>query len=118
METIPSIHRVDFQDFLDKLNNNMNGEKVSDDSFLKYAVYEENSDYKKSIVITSITDAQNQNIEGIRKLEIYRDRFGLGNKMVFSQKVQRKILRHNENQYRIKFNKKLSKCIVQGINQT
>lgn len=84
METI---HRIQFQDFIDKLNNNMNGEKVSDDSFLKYAVYEENSDYKKSIFITSVADAQNQNIENIRKLEIYRDHFGLGNKMVFSQKV-------------------------------
>lgn len=87
MESISSIHRVHFQDFIDKFNNNMNGEKVSDDSFLKYAVYEENSDYKKSIVIASVADAQHRNSEGIRKLEIYHDRFGIKNRMVFSQKV-------------------------------
>lgn len=64
----------------------MNGEKVSD-SFLKHAVYEENSDYKKSIIITSANDAKHSNSQGIHKLEIYRDQFGNGHKMVFSQKV-------------------------------
>lgn len=87
MESIPSVHRHNIHDFTDKINNNMNGEKVSDDSFLKYAVYEENSDYKKSIIITSETDKECKNSQGIRKLEIFRDRFGTEQKMVFSQKV-------------------------------
>lgn len=35
MESIPSVHRIQFQDFIDKLNNNnLNGEKVSNDIFL------------------------------------------------------------------------------------
>lgn len=87
MDFLASIPRINFQDFADKFNNNMNGEKVSDDSFLKHAVYEENSDYKKSIIIASATDAKHSNSQGIHKLEIYRDRFGNGQEMVFSQKV-------------------------------
>lgn len=97
MQSIPSINRIDhhhFHDFIHKYmsnntnnNNNVSGDKVSDDNFLKYCVYEENSDYKKSIIITSVADANNLNNESIRKLEIYRDRFGDGHKMVFSQKV-------------------------------
>lgn len=87
MESLPSIQRINFQDFTDKFNNNVNGEKVSDDSFLKHAVYEENSDYKKSIIITSAKDAKHSNSQGVHKLEIYRDQFGNGYKMVFSQKV-------------------------------
>lgn len=87
MESLPSIQRINFQEFADKFNNNVNGEKVSDDHFLKHAVYEENSDYKKSIIVTSAVDAKQLNSQGIHKLEIYRDRFGNGHKMVFSQKV-------------------------------
>lgn len=103
MQSIPSINRIDhhhFRDFINKYmnnntknivnnnnNNNVSGDKVSDDNFLKYCVYEENSDYKKSIIIASVADAQNLNNESIRRLEIYRDRFGDGSKMVFSQKV-------------------------------
>lgn len=87
MESWPSMQRINFQDFIDRFNNNVNGEKVSDDSFLKHAVYEENSDYKKSIIIASAADASHSNSQGIHKLEIYRDRFGNGHKMVFSQKV-------------------------------
>lgn len=88
------IHRIDHHHFREILNNymnnnnNVNGEKVSDDNFLKYSVYEENSDYKKSIIIASAVDAENLNTQNLRKLEIYRDRFGNGHKMVFSQKVQ------------------------------
>lgn len=88
------IHRIDhhhFREILNKYmnnhNNNVNGEKVSDDNFLKYSVYEENSDYKKSIIIASAVDADNLNTQNLRKLEIYRDRFSNGHKMVFSQKV-------------------------------
>lgn len=87
MESIPSVHGINFHKFTDKFNNNMSGEKVSDDSFSKFAVYEENSGYKKSIIITSEVDAKHQNNQGIRKLDIYRDRFGTEQKMVFSQKV-------------------------------
>lgn len=104
MQSNPSVNRIDhhhFHDFIDKYlnnkntninfnnnnNNNVSGDQVSDDNFLKYCVYEENSDYKKSIIIASVADAQNLNNESIRKLEIYRDHFGNGHKMVFSQKV-------------------------------
>lgn len=99
MQSIPAINRIDhhhFRDFIHKYmnnnnntkisNNNVSG-KVSDDNFLKYCVYETNSDYKKSTIITSVADAKNLNNESICKLEIYRDRFGNGHKMVFSQKV-------------------------------
>lgn len=87
---MPIVHRINnhnHHDFSAQFNKNINGEKVSDDSFLKYVVYEENSAYKKSIIISSATDAQNRNSKEIRKLEIYHDRFGIGQKMVFSQKV-------------------------------
>lgn len=97
---MPSINRIDhhnFRDFIHKYmntntntninNNNVSGDKVSDDNFLKYCVYEENSDYKKSVIITSVADTKNLNNESIHKLEIYRDCFGHGHKMVFSQKV-------------------------------
>lgn len=98
MQSIPSINRIDqyhFRDFIHKYmnnnttnnNNNVSGGTVSDDNFLKYCIYEENSDYKKSIIIASVADANDLNNESIRKLEIYRDRFGNGHRMVFSQKV-------------------------------
>lgn len=91
MDPMPMIHRLNspnFHDIIDKFNNNKNGVQVSDDSFLKYSVYEENSAYKKSIIITSAADANDRNSKAIRKLEIYRDLFGTAQKMVFSQKVQ------------------------------
>ena len=87
MESLPSIQRINFQDFAEIFNSKVNGEKVSDDSFLKHAVYEENSDYKKSTIITSAVDAQHANNQGIHKLEIYHDRFGNSHQMVFSQKL-------------------------------
>lgn len=102
MQSIPSFNRIDhhyFRDMMNKymnnnnsniINNNTSGGKVSDDNFLKYSVYEENSDYKKSIIIASVSDEKNLNNESIQKLEIYRDRFGNGHKMVFSQKVHDK----------------------------
>lgn len=96
MQSSPSIHRIDQHHFRDLLykylnnnttTNNFNTDKVSDDNFLKYSVFEENSDYKKSITITSVTNEKNLNNESIRKMEIYRDRFGNAHKMVYSQKV-------------------------------
>lgn len=86
MENIPAIQRINFQDFTDKFNNNVNGEKVSDDSFLKH---EENSDYKKSIIITSAANSKHSNSQEVRRLDIHRDQFGNGQKMVFTQKVWR-----------------------------
>lgn len=103
MQSIPSINRIDnhhFRDFIHKYMNNNNtniinnnivsSNKVSDDNFLKYCIYEENSDYKKTIIIASVADAKDLDNESICKLEIYRDRFGRGHKMVFSQKVHDK----------------------------
>lgn len=105
MHSIPSINRIEQQHFRDimskymnnnNINNNFSGDKVSDDNFLKYSVYEENSDYKKSIMIASVADAKNLNNKSIHKLEIYRDRFGNGQKMVFTQKVHDEIIVTNE----------------------
>lgn len=31
MDSMPSVYRIHFQEFLDKFNNNLNGDKVSDD---------------------------------------------------------------------------------------
>lgn len=92
MESVqsPPIHRINhhnLHDFVDKLNNNVNGANVSDDHLLKCMVYEEQSAYKNSIVIASAYDEKQRNSKEIQKLEIYRDRFGIGQKMVYSQKV-------------------------------
>lgn len=93
MESTLPIHRIDhhhFREFVNQYmnnNNNVNGEKVSDDNFLKYNVYEENSEYKKTLIIASVGETDEFNKQNLRKLEIYRDRFGNGHKMVFSQKV-------------------------------
>lgn len=90
MEYIPSIHRIDNQNFrelIDKINKTMNGTKVSDDNSLKFNVYRKNTDYKRTTIITSAADDKYQHQKSIRKLEIFRDPFGTDDKMVFSQKV-------------------------------
>lgn len=93
METlnVDHINHADIRNFVHKYvnNNGHAGDKVSDDNFLKFTVYEDNADYKKSIIVTSAaaSNLNQQNCYGIQKLEIYRDRFGNGHKMVFSQKV-------------------------------
>lgn len=84
MDSLPMIPRINtynihnIHEIIDKIKNNINSEKVSP----KYTVFEDNSTYKKSITITSSADVKNLNSKIVRKLEIYRDCFGTGQKKV------------------------------------
>lgn len=84
MDSLPIIPRLNtynihnIHEIIDKIKNNINSEKVSP----KYTVFEDNSTYKKSIKITSAADVKNLNSKIVRKLEIYRDCFGTGQKKV------------------------------------
>lgn len=64
----------------DNTNNNNNS--------LKICVHQEKSAYKESKMITCASDCDGIINHNFQKLDIYRDRFGNGNKLVFSQKVE------------------------------
>lgn len=93
MDTMPFVHHINhtnIRDFLQKhVNNIAIDNKVSDDNLLKLTVHKENSEYKNSIIVTSDLNAAQKNSHAQQKLEIYRDRFGASQRMVFSQKVCR-----------------------------
>lgn len=108
---VDQIQHTELRDFVKKhvLNHKTKCDQVSDDNFLKYTVYEDNSDYKKTIFVTSAAESKlspcgNGPNHGIQKLEIYRDRFGNGHKMVFSQKVCNFVCIHSK--------KKTAKIII------
>lgn len=84
MDSMPIIPRINtynihnIHEIIDKIKNNINNEKVSP----KYTVFEDNSAFKKRITITRAADVKNLTSKIARKLEIYRDCFGTGQKKV------------------------------------
>lgn len=95
METMPEVQNINhsqIRDFIQRHANHINNisPQVSDknNNSLKFCVHEEKSDYKDSKMITCASGCGGKINHDFQKLDIYRDRFGNGHKMVFAQKVE------------------------------